>query len=125
MTLIEMTVVIMVLLSLVSLLFASSRAWKAGADRSTCIMHISNVQKAMRGHCNLRGHDVGDTVPGLIDELIGYGRYLQTAPQCPSAGDYTYGGELGPDTIPPLGTLYMTCSLAETRDHEPLNFEEW
>lgn len=50
MTLLEMTIVIMLLLSLTSILFVGSKAWKKGADRSANIMNLRNVQLAMRGH---------------------------------------------------------------------------
>ena len=50
MTLLELTVVILVLLSLISILFIGARAWKKGSDRSANIMNIRNVQQAVRGH---------------------------------------------------------------------------
>ena len=49
MTLLELTVVILVLLSLISILFIGARAWKKGSDRAGCIMNIRNVQQAVRG----------------------------------------------------------------------------
>ena len=55
MTLLELTVVILVLLSLISILFVGARAWKKGSDRSANIMNIRNTQQAMRGHENMRG----------------------------------------------------------------------
>ncbi|MCW8869081.1 MAG: peptide chain release factor 3, partial [Proteobacteria bacterium] len=53
MTLLELTVVILVLLSLISILFVGARAWKKGSDRSANIMNIRNTQQAMRGHQNM------------------------------------------------------------------------
>ena len=53
MTLLELTVVILVLLSLISILFVGARAWKKGSDRSANIMNIRNTQQAMRGHENM------------------------------------------------------------------------
>jgi prepilin-type N-terminal cleavage/methylation domain-containing protein len=55
MTLLEMSIVILVLLALISILFVSSTAWKKGSDRSVNIMNIRNTQQAMRGHQNLQG----------------------------------------------------------------------
>ena len=52
MTLLEMTIVILVLLSLTSILFIGARAWKRGADRSANIMNLRNVQLAVRGHAS-------------------------------------------------------------------------
>ena len=60
MTLLELTVVILVLLSLISILFVGARAWKKGADRSANIMNIRNTQQAMRGHENMRSLAIGD-----------------------------------------------------------------
>ena len=54
MTLLELTVVILVLLSLISILFVGARAWKRGSDRAANIMNIRNTQQAMRGHQNMR-----------------------------------------------------------------------
>ena len=60
MTLLELTVVILVLLSLISILFIGARAWKKGSDRSANIMNIRNTQQAMRGHENMKGLKVDD-----------------------------------------------------------------
>lgn len=59
MTLLELTMVVLVLLALVSILFVGARAWVRGADRSENIMNIRNVQQAMRGHQNM--NDVKDS----------------------------------------------------------------
>ncbi len=59
MTLLELTVVILVLLSLISVLFVGARAWKKGSDRSTNILNIRNCQLAMRGHENMNQLAVG------------------------------------------------------------------
>ena len=125
MTLLELTVVILVLLSLIGLLFAGSRAWKSGADRTACIMHQSNVQKALRGHANLYGSYIGDTITDLPNQLVGYGRYVEATPTCPSGGAYTFGPEHGQDVVPPIGTIYMPCSLADSDDHEPPIYTDW
>ena len=53
MTLLELTVVILVLLSLISILFIGARAWKKGSDRAGCIMNIRNVQQGMRSFQNM------------------------------------------------------------------------
>ena len=55
MTLLELTVVILVLLSLISILFIGARAWKKGSDRAANILNIRNVQQAVRGHGNMNG----------------------------------------------------------------------
>ncbi|MBB5352361.1 type II secretory pathway pseudopilin PulG [Haloferula luteola] len=111
MTLLELTVVILVLLSLISILFVGARAWKKGSDRAGCIMNIRNVQQAARGYQNMYGLSEG---AGLTsDKLIGTGGYLENAPTCPGSGDYSFG-----TTVPAVGDLYMTCSLAGEYDEE-------
>ncbi len=55
MTLLELTVVILVLLSLISILFIGARAWKRGSDRAICIIHIQSAQKGVRSYANLYG----------------------------------------------------------------------
>lgn len=114
MTLLELTVVILVLLSLISILFIGARAWKKGSDRAGCIMNIRNVQQAVRGHQNMTNLSVGDTLASTA--LIGTNGYLGNTPTCPGGGTYTYTG-----TVPALGSLYTTCSLATTLDHAPSN----
>ena len=125
MTLLEMTVVIMVLLSLITILFIGTRAWKRASNRSLCIMNITSVQKGVRAYSNLYGFDTGSTVPGLLDEVIGFDRFVKKVPICPGNGEYSFGEEFGVNTIPPIGTLYMTCSLADRLDHEPADYSSW
>ena len=64
MTLLELTVVILVLLSLISILFIGARAWKKGSDRSANIMNVRNIQQAVRGQQNSR--DLRSTA--LVDD---------------------------------------------------------
>lgn len=125
MTLIELTIVILVILSLISLLFIASRAWKAGADRSTCIMHIHNTQKGVRGYSYMYGFNPGDTAPGLLGQVIGFGKFVEAVPECNANGTYSFGADFGEDTIPPVGSLYMKCSLADSHNHKPLNHADW
>ena len=60
MTLLELTVVILVLLSLISILFIGARAWKRGSDRAASILQIRNVQQAVRSYSNMNGKNPGD-----------------------------------------------------------------
>ena len=71
MTLLELTVVILVLLSLISILFIGARAWKKGSDRSANIMNIRNTQQAIRGHQNLKELNSA-TMPSSQDDIIGH-----------------------------------------------------
>ena len=101
MTLLELTVVILVLLSLISILFVGARAWKKGSDRSANIMNIRNCQQAMRGHQNLYNLEEGTgafTQTDLEDYL--------TMPTPPAAGlTYTPGTVV---TAP--GVLWLTVA---------------
>ncbi len=126
MTLLEMTVVILVLLSLVTILFIGARSWKRGSDRALCIMRIQAVQKGVRSYSNLYGFSPGANAPNLQNQVIGLGRFVEATPTCPATGTYTFGQTYGNDTIPPIGELYMQCSLASTSElHDPPTHSEW
>jgi prepilin-type N-terminal cleavage/methylation domain-containing protein len=124
MTLLELTVVILVLLSLISILFVGAQAWKRGSDRTLCIMNIQNVQKGVRSYSNLYGYGPGQSVAGLQLRVVGTGEFVEKPPVCPSGGNYTYGAAFGIDTIPPVGQLYLSCSLSGS-GHVPANHGDW
>ena len=121
MTLIELTVVILVLLSLISILFVGARAWKRGSDRAGCIMNIRNVQQGMRSFQNMNGHSAGDTVAGAKNEIIGPGKFVESPPRCPGTGDYRFMD----DELPGAGSLYMNCSLSGVEKHVPSDHGDW
>lgn len=125
MTLLEMTVVIMVLITLISVLFFATRSWKRGSDRAICLINIQAVQKAVRSYSNLYGYYPGGTAPNLQTQIIGLGKFIEATPACPAAGSYSYGPTYGPDTVPPIGELYMECSLSTTEDHVPALTGDW
>ena len=104
MSLLELTVVILVLLSLAGMLFFGARAWKRGSDRAICIIQIQSVQKGVRSYSNLYNLVPGDTVPELKKEIIGPGKFMEATPSCPSNGIYSYGSASGIDiaTTTPL-----------------------
>ena len=126
MTLLELTVVILVLLSLISVLFVGARAWRRGSDRATNIMNLRNIQQAVRSEQNTRNLADG---AGLANTLIfsqdadgtpgstATQNYLAeprlpgsgTASDGTSASAYTYG-----TTVPNLGTLYVTGPSSHT-----------
>jgi len=118
MTLLELTVVILVLLSLISILFIGARAWKRGTDRTGCIMNIRNAQQAVRSYQHMNAYPDGVGINMFID-IMGVGGYMNE-PRCPSGGDYDHIGE-----IPPTGTLVMWCSLAATDSHVPSDYSDW
>ena len=119
MTLLELTVVILVLLTMITTLFFGARAWKRGSDRALCIINIQAVQKSVRSYSNLYGFKAGSNSPGLQSKIIGLGKFVESTPECRGGGTYTYGGAYGVDTIPPYGELYMSCSLETADEHIP------
>jgi type II secretory pathway pseudopilin PulG len=147
MTLLELTVVILVLLSLIAILFIGARAWKKGSDRAGCIMNIRNVQQAVRGHQNMTNSN--STTPAE-SAIYGANGYMST-PSCPAGGTYTYGPapimqQTGVDAngnpvmtqqVDPVtglgmtagpgaaGTLFLACTLATTDDHVPTDAGSW
>ena len=124
MTLLELTVVILVLLVLISVIFIGANAWKQGSDRTLCIMNLQNVQKGVRSFANLNGYNAGSTVSGLESQVIGLGRFVEAMPECPGDGSYTSGG----DVIPSIGTLYFRFGRARTDESRglvtPVNFAD-
>ena len=124
MTLLELTVVILVLLGLISVLFVGAQAWKRGSDRTMCVMHIHNVQKGVRSFSNLYGYGPGQSVTGLQERIVGLGKFVEKTPSCPASGTYSYGADFGVDTIPPIGELYLSCSLAGS-GHVPVEHADW
>jgi len=115
MTLIEMTVVILVLLSLIAVLLIGAAAWKAGSDRAFCLLNIRNVQLAARSYQNLYIVRDGENFEqGLI---IGADKALTNTPTCPARGNYTYA-----TTFPTIGNLVLDCDIS---DHEPIPHDAW
>lgn len=125
MTLLEVTVVIVVLLTLITVLFFGARSWKRGSDRTLCILNIQAVQKAVRGYSNMYAVAPGNSVSGLQGQVIGIGRFLENTPICPAGGSYTFGAQAGTDVIPPIGTIYTECSLSSTENHVAQYTDEW
>lgn len=125
MTLLEMTVVILVLLSLITVLFFGAQAWKRGSDRALCIIHIQNAQKGVRSYANLYGFSPGSNAPNLQSQIFGLGRFIEATPVCPGGGTYAFGATYGVDTIPPMGSLYLSCDLATSDQHVPASTSDW
>lgn len=121
MTLLEMTVVIMVLISLATILILGAQAWKNGSDRAMCVLNLQNVQKGLRSYSNMYGYDYGGTVAGLQGKIIGSDCFIAQIPICPHQGVYSFKGDL----IPIKGSLYMTCSLSDSANHLPNEYAEW
>ena len=124
MTLLELTVVILVLLSLISILFIGARAWKKGSDRAGCILNLRNIQQAVRGEQNMK-NEVPGAATLVAANIIGTTGYITKVPVCPSNNAvYTYAA----DTIYPLeGVLYAACAgTAGIRaEHVPADVAGW
>ena len=127
MTLLELTVVILVLLSLMSILFIGARAWKKGSDRAANIMVIRNVQQAVRSYQNMNNIAVGAAVDATVaGPIFGPGDFIENLPTHPVAGlSYTYTG-----TVPAIGTLFTSSTGTPTNggtlaDYAPSNFQDW
>jgi hypothetical protein len=117
-TLIETTLVVAVLLGLISVIFIGATSYKEGSNRAMCLLRISQVQKGVRAYQNVYQLNFGDTL--VKESLIGPNKMLEVEPFCPSYGTYTWRG-----TVPPLDYAYLTCTLATSHDHKPLNTFGW
>lgn len=108
MTLLELTIVILVVLSLIGILFVGARAWKRGSDRTANILNIRNVQQVVRAHANTHALAIGS--PLAETDIIGPSKYLSSL-ITPNL-DITYVGKF--DTvIPEIGTLYLIPEYAD------------
>ncbi len=69
MTLLELTVILLVVLSLIGILMIGVTAWKRGSDRSANILNLRNVQQAVRAHANVNNLEIGDPCPST--DIVG------------------------------------------------------
>ena len=131
MTLIELTVVILVLLSLISVLFIGARAWMRGSDRANAALLIRNAQQGVRSHANILGVEsltfeqdwatVGDG-NSMAVAVFGPGKFVETPtdgapPTHPDSGNTFIPKGSGFEFIPAVGQLWMTST------NEPAFFE--
>lgn len=138
MTLLELTVVILVLLSLISILFIGARAWKKGSDRAASILQIRNVQQAVRSFSNMNGKNPGDTIAAVVGppaivaldaEIFGAGKFIENDPR--GTGKHPAGGTFvfstaAPTVIPVVGALYMvTTGGTNPGDFNPTATADW
>jgi prepilin-type N-terminal cleavage/methylation domain-containing protein len=130
MTLLELTVVILVLLSLISILFIGARAWKRGSDRAGCILNQRNYQQAVRSYANMNNLNPTDSLAsgniGLTagtSVIVGPGLFMETEPKCPGSGTYSVAADT---TIPDISTVALVCSKAGGTDlHIPQDATGW
>lgn len=126
MTLLELTVVILVLLTLISILFIGARAWKKGSDRAASILQIRNVQQAVRSFSNMNARNIGDAInPAVGGDIFGPGKFIENDPTAgshPAGTGYAFTLTGGGALIPPVGTLYMITSGAGTTGSPPSDY---
>jgi hypothetical protein len=125
MTLLELTVVILVLLSLISILFIGARAWKKGSDRAGCILNIRNAQQAVRAHANMRGIIEGGTI--VQADIFGSGKLMDKTVvlmTCPQEGAAAYTAAAA-TVVPAVGTLYLACKAVAGDAHIPGSYADW
>ena len=121
MTLIEITVVILVLLTLIAVLFIGANIYKRGADRAACILNQRNIQQAVRADQNL--NNKGSSAALSAEIICGPGLYLEVEPTCPSDKATAYAWV---STIPDIGALAAHCGLLATyADHVPQDISGW
>jgi prepilin-type N-terminal cleavage/methylation domain-containing protein len=134
-SLLEITVVIAVLLSLTTVLFLGARAWKNGADRTGCILNMRTVQTSVRSYQNMYGYTAGGmpyAEGGTQDIAVhlhakGYisdqqFAAIQGSETCNGGGTYE---RTHPDVFPPVGQLYINCSLSASKNHTMEEGLEW
>jgi type II secretory pathway pseudopilin PulG len=102
-TLLELTVVILVLLLLIGILFIGVQGWKRGADRSVNILNLRNSQQAMRSYANVHNVAEGGDVPQAA--IFGPTSYL---PFPDPVATVTYSVPVPKAT--PVGVLYLRPS---------------
>jgi prepilin-type N-terminal cleavage/methylation domain-containing protein len=134
-TMVELSIVVLILLALVSMLFVGARAWKRGTDRASCILSIRNVQVAARSYQNLYGYSAGGRpyaengtqniaellfAKGYIEDKL----YQQARGTCPCHGGGIYSC-IVPDVFPVDGQPYLTCSLSAADEHKPSSTDQW
>jgi hypothetical protein len=133
--LLELTIIIVVMMSLLTILFFGATAWKRGNDRAGCVLTLRNVQMAARSYQNLYGYNYGGRPyadngtqdialhlyqKGYIEQKL----YDQASGSelCPGGGTYS---RTTPDVFPIAGELYLACSLAATQQHKPDKALDW
>lgn len=128
MTLLELTVVVLVLLSLVSILAIGARTWKLGSDRCASILQIRNVQQAVRAYANVNNINPGHApaMPAgksLKGEIFGEGKFIANDPTSsdrkhPGGSEYSYAIP-APTIVPALGELYMNVTGPNAAEYLP------
>ena len=126
-TLLELSVILAVLLTLVAILFVGARAWIRGSDRAACVMIQRNVQVSVRSYQNLYGYNPGSMpsadggTQSIAQHLLDKGYInpevfttITGMNPCPGGGTFIIDQI---DLFPPVGSIYARCSLETTQRH--------
>lgn len=122
-TLIEITLVLALILGLIAILIVSIRSYLMHADRTRCILTITDTQKAVRSEANAYELNIGAPFP--TSRLVP--AYFATLPRCPSTNS-NYQNLFS--QVPAYGTLYFRCATIMTvnsgvRNHNPDPDNKW
>lgn len=105
-TLIELSVVIAVILTLLSVLFVGATYYKDAADKAACVINQNAIAKAADSVLNITGKGPAD-----FDALTAAGGPLNAKPPvCPKSGTYT---------IAVSGSSYEASCNYDTDAHAP------
>ena len=106
MTLIEVTVVMVVLLTLIWVFYFSATAYIKASNRTACLANQANLQKAVRGFQNL--NQLPETSTFIWSALDSNGFITNPSSlYCPTnAAKYLSAAD---GVIPPLGTRAAPC----------------
>lgn len=124
-TLIELTVIITIILSLISVLFIGANAYRNVSSKTTCIIQLRNIQLSVRAEQNSRGLEPGSLILDrfLIADNILYGNsdsYFLMEPTCPrDKAAYSYN-DLD-KSFPEIGKQAAFCQNFNqgTAQHNP------
>jgi type II secretory pathway pseudopilin PulG len=106
MTLIEVTVVIVVLLTLIWVFYFSATGYIKASNRSACLANQANLQKAVRGFQNL--NSLGEASTFSWSSLDSQGFITNPSSlYCPTSSAKYLSATEG--VIPPLGTRAAPC----------------
>ena len=117
-TIIELTIVVVVILGLILSLFIGARAFIEGTNRSRCLVNQRDIHMAGRCYQNLNGYQIGQAYDPK--DVVGATGLLLSQTGCPSDGEYEWS-----DRIPDFSNLFVTCTLATSDQHHPEDVVGW
>ncbi|MDA7920404.1 hypothetical protein N9B73_01510 [Verrucomicrobiales bacterium] len=131
-TLVEVTLVVAVLLTLVSILFIGATSYKEGTNRAKCLLTISTIQKAVRSYQNLYELEPGDAI--TYEALVGADKLVEYITPCGSqnlspiaagsSGAFATSGYTTLGEIPGSGIPLLSCQTTGLQ-HLPAGIGGW